>query len=165
MLKLWMLAAVLTCSQVFAHGKDNDHHKDGYASATINDPALQIFVAGLSLPIYFDLDLVEPFNIKHPYQSDNSQFCVQREGSYLIGWKMNLTHPGQDVITFNILDMKTETPILATTLVVPVSGTIAASTQFVIYLEKGGVIKLTGLSQNGNTALSNPTFFITRIGH
>lgn len=145
--------------------KSDNHHKDGYVSVTISNPGQQALVAGLSAPIYFDVNLVKPFNIVQPYQSDNSQFCVKREGAYLIGWKMNLSNSAEDVVTFTIWDMKGETPIAATALTVPVKGTVPAAAQFIIDLEKNGVIKLVAESQNGNTEMIQPTFFMTRIGH
>lgn len=145
-------------------GKEDDHHKDGFASATISNPVLQRTVAGMSQPVYFDTDLVEPFNIKHPYQNDDSQFCVKREGAYLIGWKMNLINPSQDIVTLAIRDMSTNTLIAHTALTVPVHETVASSAQFILPLAKGAVIKLNIDSQNGNTLLANPVFYITRVG-
>ena len=166
-----LLILTLACAPLLAaKGKSktkngDNHHKDAYTSVTISNCNLQTFVAGLPQPIYFDEDIVSPFNITHPYQSDNSQFCVKREGAYLIGWKINLSNPGVDQVTFALWDMKKDQPIPQTAITVPVTGLVPVSAQYMIPLETGGVIKLVAQSQNGNTTMIQPTFFMTRVGH
>ncbi|MBS0655732.1 MAG: hypothetical protein JSR46_08140 [Verrucomicrobia bacterium] len=129
------------------------------------------FVVGVPTPISFATNQPgSPKNIVHPVSSDTTQFGIPQSGAYLIGWTLNLSNiTAPDQVTIQLFNFTTSTVIGPDPFQIVSTGVEApdndsASGQTIIRLCKDTILQLLITDPVGGLVVTNPSFFITRVG-
>jgi hypothetical protein len=133
--------------------------------ASANNSVSQTNVPTGEFAILFDTNLLPPSHIRHPFDNDSSQFRLDKDGIYLIGWQLTASNAAADTITIRLFDVTTNSVIASTVVTQGLAAGIdnALAGQFLLAFERDEVLQLQATSTAGSLTILNPSIFFKRV--